>query len=431
MRTRPRHASASNPRPDSQEPSVSCHSRKREVEKYPFWCPVCEHLADVTWKQGQYGIWQWFIGSFSARCPHGGECLRGLAEQLGCTAPELKQDPMDLLAPLRVLRDPIGGMRSDHRATGGPAPLPTAAHLDAWRQNLLDHDEALSYLRVERGLTDRSIERYELGITRDSPSAFVFPVRDETGEIVNLKKRFWPRSWIRDGKQRKFCTLRGRDACLYPLRALIRKPAAFVICEGECDALLLNQMGLPAITSTAGTTWLSEWNRHIAGRRVVVLYDADASEKARRRAAGFCRDGAAEAWNVDLTRLGFTGTTDVTDLVVLHGMEPRKAGPPHSVQPRSRTGEGSCSMTATTRRATRTPRERLTDVGNSRRFTEDHKNRLIYVPGPGGTPGTADGGKRTTSSRPIRRRRRPHIVFAGRRNGSKIRRLLRRCSGGR
>jgi putative DNA primase/helicase len=37
-----------------------------------------------------------------------------------------------------------------------------------------------------------------------------------------------------------------------------------------------------------------------------------------------------------------------------------------------------------TRRKTRSePRYRLTDVGNSLRFTEDHWGRLIYVPGPG------------------------------------------------
>lgn len=38
----------------------------------------------------------------------------------------------------------------------------------------------------------------------------------------------------------------------------------------------------------------------------------------------------------------------------------------------------------TTKRRTReAPRHRLTDVGNSLRFTADHANKLIYVPGPG------------------------------------------------
>lgn len=50
-----------------------------------------------------------------------------------------------------------------------------------------------------------------------------------------------------------------------------------VICEGEIDAMLLDQCGYPAVSPTAGAgTWVPEWaNLFSSVRRIWILYDND------------------------------------------------------------------------------------------------------------------------------------------------------------
>jgi hypothetical protein len=203
-----------------------------------------------------------------------------------------------------------------------PEPLPGIGALGAWQANLSDDERALRYLKGERGLTIQTIRRYEIGITRDTPGAFVFPIRDENGALVNLKRRFWPDPWVsRDGEPRKSRALAGRASCLYPIGALRNSPRAFVVCEGEFDALLLNQHRIPAVTSTAGSSWRPEWDACAAGRFVAVLYDAGANsyELAEDRASQFRAAGARDAWPVDLTLAGFSKGRDVTDWFITCG----------------------------------------------------------------------------------------------------------------
>ena len=94
---------------------------------------------------------------------------------------------------------------------------------------------------------------------------------------------------------------RGHPMQLYPD---VPRARAVVLCEGEFDALLTHQRGLPAATSTAGTSWDPAWTGLLAGRRVAVVYDAGASwayALAQRRARQFAageRGPAAAAWAV-------------------------------------------------------------------------------------------------------------------------------------
>lgn len=58
-------------------------------------------------------------------------------------------------------------------------------------------------------------------------------------------------------------------------------PQQVVVTGGEWDALVLNQNGIPAVTGTAGEgTWKSEWNKALAGKDVVIIYDIDEKGKA-------------------------------------------------------------------------------------------------------------------------------------------------------
>ena len=67
-------------------------------ERFQFHCPACDHLGDVTWKRDSFsGRVRPMIGSFSARCPKGGECLEGISSAVGCRRHELLSDPVTWL----------------------------------------------------------------------------------------------------------------------------------------------------------------------------------------------------------------------------------------------------------------------------------------------------------------------------------------------
>jgi hypothetical protein len=202
------------------------------------------------------------------------------------------------------------------------------AHVAGFTSRLSTTPHALAWLHG-RGLTDETIRIYELGYDGDA-DAITIPVRDETGELVNLRRRY-----LAPDAGAKMMGLPGRGSQLYPLRVLDNDPAALLVCEGEADALLLNQHGIPAVTSTAGTSWKPEWDRFVVGRlvpgrdrprrvigrRVAVMYDAGARsyERAERRALTFEAAGAKEAWPVDLTLVGLADGEDAGDWFMTYG----------------------------------------------------------------------------------------------------------------
>jgi DNA primase len=187
-----------------------------------------------------------------------------------------------------------------------------------WESRLWSGGRARAWLR-RRGLSEKTIRRFELGYDGE---AITIPVRGAGGAIVNLRRRF-----LDLDADPKIKGLYKRGTQLYPITTLDASPNWLVICEGELDALLLNQIGVAAITSTGGRAhWESEWTEYVAKRargRVAFVLDADATEIARRRAEEF-RAAGIDAHAVDLTRSGHRGTTDVSDLVTKHGWTPRR-----------------------------------------------------------------------------------------------------------
>jgi hypothetical protein len=189
-------------------------------------------------------------------------------------------------------------------------PPPSQASVDGRAARLWSTPDALAYFRDERGLWNETIRSYELGIDE---TFYAIPIRGESGALENQKLR------SRNPEARRKAHGLARPSCLYPIHAITVGPRALVVCEGEFDALLLNQHGFPAVTSTAGTSWNPEWNRWVEGRYVATLYDAGSYALAAKRASEFRSAGAKDAWPVDLSRAGFATGEDVTDWFVKYG----------------------------------------------------------------------------------------------------------------
>jgi hypothetical protein len=220
-------------------------------EKHSFWCEVCHHESDATWKKDrETGEPVWQIGNaYTPRCPKGGDCLRAIADALLTTAPELKKEPLPHLDPWLS--------RSRRRKPIAPEAPPTQGTVAGWHSRLLASSEVRSWLTKERGLTRETIRQYELGY---DGRAVTFPVYDASGALVNIKRRYWPKPWYRDRKGKPIWTcLGGRCCCLranltpcwlgstdYPLSP---PPAACSFPRGSCSTSVAGW--LPSSTTSA------------------------------------------------------------------------------------------------------------------------------------------------------------------------------------
>jgi hypothetical protein len=267
-------------------------------------CPVCgKRRLDVTPKppdirtpSAPYWIGCWVCEAAGLKQE---EYLAPLAEAVGTTMAELLKDPLRSLEPyLGESANGSGGLRPP------PMPMPesiTEGHVGGWRSRLLSEEEPLDYVRGERGLTLATIRRYQIGWDGDRET-LTLPIRNGTGEIINLRRR-------RLGPEQPWRGLLGRPCSFFPA---LRSRRWFLLCEGEFDAMLSIQAGLPAVTTTCGATLPDSLASELAalGRPVAVAYDVGA-EWAAERSAAKLRAAGCQAWVV---RLGLPDEgADVSD----------------------------------------------------------------------------------------------------------------------
>lgn len=135
---------------------------------------------------------------------------------------------------------------------------PTLAEVSIYERMLGDRIEWL----LERGLSKEAIRSAGIG---HNGAAFTIPIFDSDWNLVSLRYRRDDKFGTEDANGRKLPKYRGwygrNEAFLYPAPKFSRDRRDYVvIVEGELDALLLWDKGLPAITVTNG-----------AGRQGLVL----------------------------------------------------------------------------------------------------------------------------------------------------------------
>lgn len=125
-------------------------------------------------------------------------------------------------------------------------------------------------------LLDRKIS-YELlqtiGVSVNDEGKVVIPVRDENGKIIFNKYRRNPS----EDSGPKYTYDAGSKSSLFNLHTIttIRNQDIF-ITEGELDALLLNSLGLNAVSSTGGAgTFKPEWGTYFMGNNTYIVFDRD------------------------------------------------------------------------------------------------------------------------------------------------------------
>jgi hypothetical protein len=135
---------------------------------------------------------------------------------------------------------------------------------------LLSRKPRLQELRERKGLSLKTIRQYEIGWDPDQ-YAYTIPVRDLHGDIVNVRRYQFD---VPD-ERRKIWSVKGMGTpTLYPIDQI--EAPSILICEGEWDALLSIQNGIPAITRTGSAdTWRAHWSHFFADKNVYICHDAD------------------------------------------------------------------------------------------------------------------------------------------------------------
>lgn len=200
------------------------------------------------------------------------------------------------------------------------AEVPTQAKVSGWHSALLSNPVRLGAFCEGRGLAVETIKQYEIGWCESRGGGFyTIPVRDSQGELCNVRKY----DLTPAADRRKIWGIRGMNSPrLYPTQVLDENPKEIVICEGELDALIANQSGVPAITRTASAdTWRNEWNEFFRDKTIFLAHDADTKGQAannvlRLQLRGFAKEIFVVKWPFEITE---KRGKDLTDFVIEHG----------------------------------------------------------------------------------------------------------------
>lgn len=172
----------------------------------------------------------------------------------------------------------------------------TETKIEGWHSGLLGRPQRVAELRERKGLTKKTLIQFEIGWDADN-NAYTIPIRDAHGDICNVRRYQFD---VPDDR-RKIWSVKGMGTpTLYPMDQL--EAQRILICEGEWDALLSIQNGVPAITRTgAADVWRSQWSHQFAGKGVWICHDADTKGQiANRKVAASLRRVADSIRIVDL-----------------------------------------------------------------------------------------------------------------------------------
>lgn len=171
------------------------------------------------------------------------------------------------------------------------------AATDFYHEALEDNIEALRYLIHDRGLSTETISRHQLGWA-DGTMGATLGKRFDKGLLIStgLVKESGHDSLmncitipyhvsgnavqIRGRKlngEPKYQTPSGNKARLFNSDLALSSDATeVVVCEGEFDAMVLEQIGFHAVGVPGAQSWQENWNGYFReAKRIYVVFDAD------------------------------------------------------------------------------------------------------------------------------------------------------------
>ena len=182
-------------------------------------------------------------------------------------------------------------------------------------------EEALAYLEG-RGISEVTAARYSLGTITDPIEGhqgytgwISIPYYTALDICVGFKFRR-----LDDGKP-KYGAPVGQKTHLYNVTATTYDSSRIVICEGEFDAIIMNEAGIPAVGVPGVAAWKPFYPKLFTGFDVIyVIGDNDTREdKDTNPGAEFARRVASEVLNAQIVQL--PPGMDITDFYLANGKE--------------------------------------------------------------------------------------------------------------
>ena len=182
-------------------------------------------------------------------------------------------------------------------------------------------EEALAYLDA-RGISEVTAARYSLGTIVDPieghqgyTSWISIPYFTALDICVGFKFRR-----LDDGKP-KYGAPVGQKSHLYNVVATTYDSPKIVICEGEFDAIIMNETGIPAVGVPGVAAWKPFYPKLFTGFDVIyVIGDNDTREdKETNPGAEFARRVASEVVNSQIVQL--PPGMDITDFYLANGKD--------------------------------------------------------------------------------------------------------------
>lgn len=150
----------------------------------------------------------------------------------------------------------------------------------------------IQWFEKDRLIKQSSLEKQRIGrFDLSGRPWIVIPIFDSSGEVAFCKLKRPPGLTDKDQPKAKVYPHESKDRSAMYCRNVLKKEGLkrVVLCEGELDAILLNQYKIPAVSGTAGaTTFPKEWLDYFPENiEVVVCMDADeAGRKASEKIGG-------------------------------------------------------------------------------------------------------------------------------------------------
>jgi hypothetical protein len=182
--------------------------------------------------------------------------------------------------------------------------------------NLKTNADGMEFLTQERGLTEQTIEEYQLGYLGEGVAYPVFI----NGYLADI--RTYNPNWKEEAAQNpgknipKIKSTRGASNLLFPYDHWRLDPKPTLLCAGDNDTLLARQNGFNAITVTfgEGSQFPKIFLPQFKDKLVYVCYDCDAAGKQGGRSAAFqLKEAGAIVKIVDLGLTGEKDDKDITD----------------------------------------------------------------------------------------------------------------------
>lgn len=169
----------------------------------------------------------------------------------------------------------------------------TASHVAALTEAATNYNSA-SWLADDylagRGINPESVDMFRLGVVadplpghdryRDWLSIPYLGVNSETGEVEcwSIRFRCLANHSCKDHGHGKYQTISGEKSRMFGVRAIHEADDQIHVTEGELDAVILNQCGLPAVAIPGANNWKRHHGRLLAGfDKVYVWGDPDAA----------------------------------------------------------------------------------------------------------------------------------------------------------